>query len=37
MGTSKPGTIKLPNNFKREGHIPGQPESLSLNQIEKIM
>lgn len=37
MGTSKPGTTKTLNNIKREGHILGQPESLSLNQIEKVM
>jgi hypothetical protein len=37
MGTSNPGITKALNNIKREGHILGQPESLSLNQIEKIM
>jgi hypothetical protein len=37
MGTSNPGITKTLNNIKREGHILGQPESLSLNQIEKIM
>lgn len=37
MGTSNPGITKALNIIKREGHILGQPESLSLNQIEKIM